>query len=391
MTGLTWLALGCSSGSPISTIAPMVLETGPPATLSTGGPTPAMPPFLLARTIDVIPGPANPMAADFNEDGLLDLVVPSSESDEIALLLGNGDGTFNPPSRETAVAADVVDPADVNGDGHVDVVIAGYTEAVVLMGSGHGTFEVPRRYPIQGNLDEGNAFWVDTGDLNTDDAVDILVSFYGAAAPTAAAPGHLAVLLNTGTGEFDDPAFYDCPACTAVVTADFDEDGQLDAATANFDANVRFWRGNGDGTLADPAKFPISANGAAIISDDLNGDGHQDLLTGNDASNNISVLLGNGDGSFADADGINAGNTHSIAIVDLDRDGHLDLLAAGYTDGFVRFYRGDGGGGFTSTAGIDLGGAHARGVVTGDFDEDGRLDLAVTDDTAGTATILLAN
>ena len=128
-----------------------------------------------------------------------------------------------------------------------------------------------------------------------------------------------------------------------------------------------------------------------MLSADFNGDGHADVYTGNDAGGSVSILLGHGDGTFAQPVTLAAGNTHSIDIADLTGDGYLDLISGGRTDQYVNFYRNDGSGNFVRNQPIQTGGPTARGVLAADFNEDGRADIAVTDENLNTVTILLAD
>jgi hypothetical protein len=316
---------------------------------------------------------------DLNADGALDLVVGSISTYNVYVLLGNGDGSFRAQPAVTAGLGEIVAAVDVNGDRRPDLVMTGGGALTVLIGDGKGGFGPPTEYSIYGDLQQTGAGWLASGDLNGDGAVDLVASVYGDSQGNPAGPGQLVVLLNNGKGTFAKAAIHADRAAVAVAVGDFDGNGKLDAATADFDGTVRIFAGDGTGRLATPHEYAIGGQGAAIVAGDLNGDGHLDLFTGNDASGSVSVLLGNGHGTFDAAVTYPAGNTHSVALADLDGDGHADLLAAGYDETHVNFWRGVGNGTFQETSGIDVGKATARSVATADFNGDGKLDLAVAD------------
>src|SRR5207248_3078866 len=122
-----------------------------------------------------------------------------------------------------------------------------------------------------------------------------------------------------------------------VAVGDFDGDGKLDLAVANFNsANVSVLLGKGDGTFQAPNNFVVGTEPISVAVGDFNGDGILDLATANGidfggGSNNVSVLLGKGDGSFQPAMNLAAGsNPHSVAVGDFNGDGKLDLAVVNY-------------------------------------------------------------
>ena len=333
------------------------------------------------QVMAAVPDPMNVAVGDFNGDGKLDLATASNSSPVVGVLLGRGDGTFNEMSSIGAgQAGSFVLAADLDGDGHLDLATSNEDgTATVLWGKGDGTFSAPASYDVKGGLAQGGATWVAAADLNADGALDLVLAVNLVTGVDLSAPGQVAVLLNRGSRSFAKPVFYPDRAAVAVAAGDFDGDGKVDIATADSDRTVRVFRGDGKGRLAPATSNAIDGQGVSIAVGDFNGDNVIDLATGNDRSFTLSILLGRGHGTFAKSLSREAGNTHTIAIVDMDRDGHVDVIAGGFDETFVRLYRGRGDGTFFDQVKIDTRPSAVRGVAAGDFNGDGKVDLAVAD------------
>jgi hypothetical protein len=311
--------------------------------------------------------------ADLNEDGKPDLVTTSHFAG-VVLLLGKGDGTFEAPVNLEVDPGNVVDAADLDGDGHVDLVAAG-DRLAVLLGKGDGTFAPPVYYAAGSDVSdpELSLSGLDIADLNADGIPDLV-------APNWAA-SQLSVLLGKGAGTFGPASLYPCAHCFGVAAADLDGNGALDVAAASFaiglQGAVYAFLNDGGGHLGKPVAYDPGGNAIGIALGDLNGDGALDVVTGNDRSHSISVMLGNGDGTFAAAHTHPAGNTHTVAVVDLDGDGKLDVVSGSFEDTTVAFYRGAGDGTLIETQGIDVTPDVALSLAVADLDGDSKLDLAL--------------
>src|SRR5271168_1947005 len=182
---------------------------------------------------------------------------------------------------------------------------------------------------------------------------------------------------------------------TGIVTADFNGDGKLDLAVANAtDGTVSILLGNGDGTFTLKST-PSAGSGANWIAvGDFNEDGKLDLAVANMSSTGtagVSILLGNGDGTFTAGASLTTGNNpFAIVTADFNRDGHLDLAVSNSGDGTVSVFTGSGTGTFTLASTPSVG-SNPQVIVTGDFNEDGKLDLAVSNEDDNTVSVLLGN
>src|SRR5437879_6335637 len=324
------------------------------------------------------PGASSMAVGDFNADGKLDLAVANSSSNNVSVLLGNGDGTFQAPlTFGPGSGASSVAVGDFNADGKLDLVVTvGSAGVSVFLGNGDGTFQAAVTYAA------GNSpYAVAVGDFNADGKVDLAI-----------ANGAVSVLLGNGDGTFQTTAltFSAGSGPSSMAVGDFNADGRLDLAVANFDAatvsvllgNASAVLGGGDGTFQAAPTYAAGTNPLVVTEGDFNRDGTPDLVVANSGSDSVSVLLGNGDGTFQTASAFAAGTgPESVAVGDFNRDGVLDLAVANRDSGdigrdTVSVLLGNGDGTFQAPASFAVGNG-AASVVVGDFNGDGVPDLAL--------------
>ena len=340
------------------------------------------------RSISVaVPAPEGALVADFNRDGKLDLVVSTCTAESrISVMLGNGDGTFQPPVNYW------VDPCpgtpvagDFNHDGSLDVAVPVYysnrvSGVNVLLGNGDGTFQ-PRVYYPAPQI----AYQVVLGDFNNDHNLDMV----------ALVPNALCVFLGNGDGTFQPCVESPLPAeDNAIAVGDFNNDGKLDVA-ANLEfgsqSSVQIMLGNGDGTFTYSASYPVP-DPVSIVAAHLTSSKNADLVVANGGAvvaNGISVLLGNGDGTFQPAANYAASNPIYAAVADLNGDGIPDIVAVEFlmpAGASVFLGKGDG----TFQPGIFYpAGDQSRFVGVGDFNGDHKVDLAIPSYGSGNVPVLL--
>jgi hypothetical protein len=396
-------------------------------------------PLIFLPAVDYYSGGENGISvamADVNGDGKLDMIVASfcaSTSNctglfgpgGVNVLLGNGDGTFQPPVTYSSGGynADAVAIADVNGDGKLDVVVANQCQSStscigsvsVLLGNGNGTFQPPVSYSTAGYTPESVA----VADLNGDGHPDIVVANLCGTIGNCGSDtieGQISVFIGNGDGTFQPAALYSSEGYSAMSVAigDINGDGKLDVLAANSCGAYKCSPTTGNvGVLLDTSGGILQGNTApgsggsfadSIAVADVDGDGHLDLVVTNQClaacpgSADVSVLLGNGDGSFQAAVPYNLtlGQLTSVAAADVNGDGHPDLLVAGGgVNGAVGVLLGNGDGTFQlPNYYYGTGGNQAPGqIVMHDVNGDGRPDLIVINGGVGSnnVAVLLNN
>ncbi|HXO32734.1 MAG TPA: FG-GAP-like repeat-containing protein [Candidatus Acidoferrales bacterium] len=384
--------------------------------------------------------------ADVNADGKLDVVVVDQVSPgNVWTLLGNGDGTFQTPTSVAlnGSAGYVVVFADLNGDGLLDLADADYNtgQLTVYLATSATTYANSVSYATQGPGPVYYACSITAGDLTGDSKPEIVSA--------NCSSDNLSVYVNNGDGSFQNAKYYNPALNTAggtvadvypeaVTIADVNGDGKADVISSNDDSSdVTILLGNGDGTLQEPTigyatggypytpaivadfngdgfadilvpnafnlaylkgygdgTFRSALNYYSQITDnsnyvssigiatgDFNGDGIPDFVIGNccDSNVGVTVFLSRRDGSMQAGVNYGGGNLFYVAVADFNGDGKLDIAATDESNGVVQIFNGVGDGTFSvgSTFATDTSNTHSDGLVAGDFNHDGHPDLAV--------------
>ncbi len=354
-------------------------------------------------------GPVQVVAADLRKTGVLDLIVAEADSQSVGILLGNGDGTFQSEVTYFVQGPPVsVAVGDVNGDGKPDVVVGilgGGSVAgplVTMLGDGTGKLGAPLPTPSIDDI----GFYLTTSivlkDLNGDGLLDAVVVDEGGVVPGA----HSYLSVGDGTFKHAD-YFFESDGGLIVVTnvavADVDGDGCADAVTVEGLGLARVFRGTCDGSFQGfPNVLTLGAGEASVgvALADMNGDGKLDLITaggyfgvdpglGEEASNLITVLAGDGKGNFASPKVFRSEpSNYGFAVADVNGDGKLDIVAASQDTDTASVLLNDGQGNLNAPNGAYVGyfaGGQQQGAVNAtlgnffvqDFNGDGKPDLGV--------------
>ncbi len=326
---------------------------------------------------------------DFNKDGKPDVVVLDQKLQTAVLMLGNGAGGFTSSGTNNTCSVGAnptgIVAADLNNDGKLDIAIVnqgttGVAGVVtVCLGNGDGTFGAASSYQAAdfGVVTTPNPVAIAAGDLNNDGKIDLVVALNSNAYST---------LRGNGNGTFQLPStqiLFNLTNPTAIAIADMNKDGKADIVVTTSDVSVLL--GNGDFTFGAPATYSVSGWLYGIAVADLNGDGQPDVITTNTFENEICVLLNKGSGQLGPVVRYAVETApYSIAVGDFNSDQSADVVVANNgiagAGGTVTVAYGNGDGSLraaysyaTNPPGI---GSQSRAVVTGDFNNDGRTDIA---------------
>ncbi len=376
------------------------IEAKPPVfKMSTGSP------------IKVGPMAGDPVIADSNHDGKLDIILacgtccgsaPSPLSGHVQVLLGDGRGGFKPAQGSpipVGSSARKVAVGDANRDGHPDIFVAQHDsyDVVVLLGDGRGGFKPAPNSPFVAAAGPNvhprpHTHAISAGDVNGDGNLDLLT--------TNANDNSVSILLGNGKGGFSPSANSPLKAgrhpYDVVVLHDVNRDGKADIVTPNLRGNaVMVMLGDGKAGFISStgSPFAVGPRPGYVAVADLNDDGVSDLLATHDDDPLLAVLLGDGKGGFKPASESPLrppSPVWGIAVADVNGDGRKDLALGAQLNHGVTVMLGDGKGGFIPAAGSPMpAGSITNYVAMADLNRDGKPDIVASSYGSGEITVFL--
>lgn len=355
--------------------------------------------FSLKQTVNNVgSGPTDIAAQDLNGDGLLDLVVVDSLQDKVSVLDGQAGGTFKAPrmfpSGTMNSAPNALALGDVNHDGHPDIVVSNNfsNDVGVLLGDGHGNFAAPRSF-----VADQEPLAVAVSDVDGDGLTDLVTLNKGVQAPDAAV---LLALPDGGFTAVEDVPTQESPI--TVIAADVDNDGLADLIVGDSNGQLRVFYAKSGGGFTAPAMLQSAGDGFAIARGDFNRDGRIDLVAvnkceTNDASctNQVSLFLAGAKGlpSTPTQNRTIGAGPFAVAVGDWNEDGRPDLAIprqGSGTNGAVDILLTTPSGTLGAPTSLTVG-SNPVAIDVGDFNKDGHRDLAVANSGSSTMSILLGN
>jgi hypothetical protein len=336
------------------------------------------------------------VVSDFDKDGIEDLAVANCHSDDVAILLGKGNGSFHEASFFGAGdGPESIAIGDFNNDGKEDLVVAntgnpygpGDGSVFILLGFGDGSFHEAAL--CDSAFDPTS---VAIGDFDNDGNEDLVVTWWN----YGPYYGGIKIYLGAGDGTFQPPLIHetvDFPR--SVAGNDFDNDGNEDLVVGYMGVDplyihsIGILLGNGDGTFDNIFSYPIACSPRSVVIGDFDNNGNEDLAVavgdgGMYFVGAVLIFIGEGDGSFREETYLGGSMAihQSVAIGDFNDDGNEDLVTGWAAGGFEQFgtsgtttYMGEGNGSFYEASHLRLG---SLSIAIGDFNGDGDEDIATT-------------
>jgi hypothetical protein len=289
--------------------------------------------------------------------------------------------TYSTGNLPYAVAA-----GDFNNDFQLDIVVANYysNTVSVLLGYGNGSFENQMMYSAGTTIQS-----VAVGDFNNDTRLDIVVA-NGVSNDVSVLLGYANIvfanqtMLTTGNGSRP----------RAFIVEDFNNDDRMDIGVANSGThNIGIFLGYGNVSFANQMTYPTGTYPYSVAVGDFNNDTRLDIVVANYGSDNVGIFHGYGNGSFLNQRMYSTGSgsyPYSVAVGDFNNDTILDIIVANYGTNNLCVLLGLGNGTFASLILFSMNyGSHPFSVVVGDFNSDKKLDFAVANDGTDSLNIFL--
>ncbi|CAF1190976.1 unnamed protein product [Adineta steineri] len=337
--------------------------------------------------------PAFIIVNDFNNDNKSDVVICNTDTDDIGIFYGYGNGTFTSVmlySTGDGTSPHAIRSGDFNNDNSMDIVVAspGTNRILILYGSGSGQFLVG---PTFSTGSKAGTISLAVGDFDGNGLLDVTTANY--------LGNNIGVHISSGIQHFGRETIYPTgsgSAPYAVGISDFNHDNQSDVVVANYGTNnIGIFFGFGNGTLSTIVLYSMENNAhpTAVAIADLNHDNNSDIAVVNSGSNNIYIFLGSVNGIFSlvtiYSTGLNS-YPYGITIADFNNDNILDIIAAVAGANEVILVQGYGNGTFGNATSYTMGyNFRPNAVAVGYFNGDNWLDIAVANYGADYIEILL--
>ncbi|CAF3940451.1 unnamed protein product [Rotaria sp. Silwood2] len=343
-----------------------------------------------------ITGLSSIAVGDFNNDRQVDAVVANYENDNIAFFLGFGNESFGDViSYTTGLYSGPCSVAvgDFNNDGRLDIVNANNADNSIILFLHYGFGAFVNKKKMYSTASDKPSRSVAFGDFNNDTRMDLVVANYESFTIT--------VLLGNSDGAFSNQTtYFTGPESSpySVAVGDFNNDARLDIAVANkWTFNVGIFLGHGDGTFSDQSTYPTGPNSkpTTVAVGDFNNDTRLDIVVTNYGGYSIGVLLGNGDGTFSNQTEYQTGYYSwpwGIAVGDFNNDARLDVVVSNQYGDNIGVFLGNGDGTFSDQTAYRTGEKSLPiGIAVGDFNNDSRLDIVVANYGGDNVGVFLGN